>query len=354
MVNRKKVSIIVPIFNVEKYVAYCIESLINQTYQNIEIILVNDGSSDSCSEIVDYYAARDQRILPVHKKNGGVSDARNTGMLYASGKYTFFIDGDDWIDHTLINELVNGMEQYNADVVQTGHYYAYPDYLLYDNRLENQYQQPKVLDNRQLMKELVLNRNVKNFAWGKLYKTKLIQDIPFQKGVIFEDVCWSHLVMQRVKTYVIMHKPLYYYYQHPDSIVGTYSVKHLDYLEGLKKRHDFLEQYYTDLVELSYKELVKANLIHYQLLLRDRRKDRSGIFRTEIRIYMKKVYPHARKALLGDKVLRLEISLFNIHPYLYILFLLIKKGLQIVRFLPKEKGLMQIKSKQRNKSEFSL
>ena len=354
MLTRKKVSIIVPIFNVEKYLPYCIESLINQTYQNIEIILVNDGSPDSCREIVDYYAARDHRIIPIHKKNGGVSDARNTGIAYASGEYTFFIDGDDWVDHTLINEMVDRLEQFNADIVQTAHYYAYPEYLLYDNQFENQFTQPKVLDNRQLMKELVRNQFVKNFAWGKLYKTKLIQGIPFQKGIFFEDVCWSYLVMQRVDTYVIMHKPFYYYYQHADSIVGTYSVKHLDYLEGLKKRHEFLEQHYTDLVELSYKELAKANLIHYQLLLRHRKKDPSGMYRTEIKIYMKKVYPYVQKALFGEKALRMEVKLFNIHPYLYILALFIKKSLRMMRLLSRPNGLVQIKSKQRNKSEVNV
>ena len=354
MLNQNKVSIIVPIFDVEVYLPYCIESLVNQTYQNIEIILVNDGSPDSCGEIVDYYASRDQRIIPIHQKNGGVSDARNTGMDYASGEYTFFIDADDWIDHTLIKELVDSMEQFNADVVQTTHYYAYQDYLLQDKRFDHPFNHPKVLDNRQLMRELVLNQTVKNFAWGKLYKTSLIQDIPFQRGVLFEDICWSYLVMQKVDTYVILDKPLYYYYQHAESMVATYSVKHLDYLEELKKRHRFLEQHYTDLVELSYKELAKANLIHYQLLLRNRRVDSNGIHRTEIKAYMKRVYPSVRKALLSDKALSLEVTLFNVHPYLYVLSLFIKKGLRMMRILSQSKGLVQIKRKQRNKSEVSV
>ncbi len=342
MLKQKKVSIIVPIFKVEQYLPRCIESLIAQTYENIEIILVNDGSGDSCEEIIDYYGERDHRIIPVHKKNGGVSDARNTGMAYSSGDYTFFVDGDDWVDPTCVKRLVDRIEQDNADIVQTSFYYAHKDYLLYDERFEKQDDPPTVLDNHQLMVELVGNQIVKNFAWGKLYKTELIRDIPFQKGIFFEDVFWSHLVMQRVHKYVITHQPLYYYYQHAESIVATYSVKNLDFLQALKQRHGFLEKYYSHLVGESYKEIVKAHLIHYQLLVRNRKKDPSGMYRTEIKLYIQRNYVLLQRAVNADKELKLALSLFHYHPSLYILFLSVKKVLRMLRLLPGTKGFKRI------------
>lgn len=348
MLNKKKVSIIVPVYKVEKYLPRCVESLISQTYQNIEIILVNDGSPDSCGEIIDYYADHDQRIIPVHKQNGGVSDARNTGMAYSSGEYTFFVDGDDWIAPALIHGLVDRMEHFHADVIQTAHYYAYEDYFLYDHRFEQRDNPPVVLDNQQLMRELVLNQVVKNFAWGKLYKTDLIKDTPFQEGIFFEDVFWSHLVMQKVDTYVITHEPLYYYYQHADSIVASYSVKNLDFLKGLKQRHEFLEQHYSDLVDESYKEIAKAHLIHYQLLLRNRKKDPAGMYRTEIELYIRENFSFLYEAVQKDKGLRQELMFFHIDPYLYIAFLLVKKGLRMMRILPKPIGLERMMVTEKN------
>lgn len=346
--NQKRVSMIVPVYKVEKYLPRCIESLIAQTYQNIEIILVNDGSPDSCGEIINYYANRDQRVIPVHKKNGGVSEARNTGMSLLSGEYTFFVDGDDWIAPTLVNSLVERMEQFNADVIQTAHYYAYRDYVLYDDRFEQRDDPPMVLDNHQLMRELVLNQVVKNFAWGKLYKTELIKDIPFQNGIIFEDVYWSSLVMHRVHTYVITHEPLYYYCQHADSIVASYSVKSLDYLKGLKQRHEFLEKHYSHLVEDSYKEIAKAHLIHYQLLLKYRKIDPAGMYRTEIELYIRENFSLLYKAIQKDKELKQELTFFHIHPYLYIVFLSVKKGLRMMHLFPKPQGLKRMMATEKN------
>ena len=199
------------------------------------------------------------------------------------------------------------------------------------------------------MKELVVNQIVKNFAWGKLYKTALIRDIPFQKGIFFEDVFWSHLVMQRVDTYVITHEPLYYYYQHAESIVASYSKKNLDFLQGLKQRHAFLEKYYSHLADESYKEMVKAHLIHYQLLVRNRKTDSSGMYRTEIRLYIEKNYARLQKAVAENKELKLDLTLFQFHPSLYILFLAVKKLLRIMRLLPRTKGLKRIITDQKDR-----
>ncbi len=110
------------------------------------------------------------------------------------------------------------------------------------------------------MNELIKNESVKNFAWGKLYRTAMIKDIPFEKGVLFEDVFWAHQVMHRVNTYVINHEPLYYYRQRADSIVSTYTLKNLDILKGLKLRHDFIVSFYKELTDESYRGILKISL----------------------------------------------------------------------------------------------
>ena len=127
-----KVSIVVPIYKVEKYLRRCVDSIINQTYRNLEIILVDDGSPDKCGQIIDEYKEKDSRIISLHKKNGGLSDARNYGMKYVTGEYIFFLDSDDYIKSETIETLINLSLKYQADIVQGGFYYKYENYLLYD------------------------------------------------------------------------------------------------------------------------------------------------------------------------------------------------------------------------------
>lgn len=338
----QKVSVVVPIYKVEKYISRCVDSILNQTYKNLEIILVDDGSPDKCGTIAENFAQIDNRIIAVHKENGGLSDTRNYGMGYVTGDYTLFVDSDDWLDRKMIEELVQASGKFQADIVQTAFYYAYDHYLLFDNRVYHRDYPPIIYDNRELMAQLVINKKVKNFAWGKLYKTKIIRDIPFKIGVLFEDVFWSHKVMQRVKTFVSLNDPLYFYFQRDDSIVATYTPKNLDIIKGLKERQSFIEEYYEHLTDESYKVIVQTNLIHYNLLLRNRKKDKRGFFRKEKQHYIKNNYTKLHKAVAHDKLLKKQLFLFRIHPYFNILFLGIEKVLSKISIIPQAIGLERI------------
>lgn len=340
----QKVSIIVPIYKVEKYLSRCVESILNQTYSNLEIILVDDGSPDNCGKIADRYANENQRIIAVHKENGGLSDARNFGMQYVSGEYVLFVDSDDWLDENMISEMIRASSQYKADIVQTGFYYAYEDYLLYDNRYIRDYACPRVLDRQTLMLELVKNEKVKNFAWGKLYRAEQIKEIPFKTGVLFEDVFWAHLVMDRVNTYVILHQPSYYYFQRSDSIVATYTPRNLDILVGLIERHSFIEKFYGDLIDESYKVILKTSLIHYYLLLVNRKTDRGGLYRKEIELFIREHLLHMRKAVEKEPSLKRQLMLFSLHPFLNFGYLAIMKLFRKLYLLPKPSGLEKLKS----------
>ncbi|KIL49358.1 glycosyltransferase family 2 protein [Jeotgalibacillus soli] len=344
MYQTEKVSVVVPIYKVEKYIQKCVDSILNQTYTNIEVILVNDGSPDSCGLIADQYERFDPRVKVIHKENGGLSDARNVGMKHATGEFTVFVDSDDWIEKNMIEEMVNSSHKFKADAVQSAFYYAYEDKLLFDHRTYLKNAAPVILNNKRLMYELVKNENVKNFAWGKLFKTVMIRDISFEKGVLFEDVFWAHKVMHRVDTYVLLHQPLYHYTQRSDSIVANYTPKNLDIIKGLKERHRFIEAYYQDLTDESYKAILKMSLIHYNLLLQNRKKDKDGVFRKEIQHYIQHHYKSLERAVLGDRQLKRQLQLFSIHPSLNVLFLVLKKGLRLAKFISKPAGLEQVKS----------
>src|SRR5699024_9505401 len=129
LIARDIVSVIVPLYKVERYIDRCVDSIVSQTYTDLEIILVNDGSPDNCGSIADAYAEKDDRIRVIHKKNGGLSDARNAGMQLATGTYTMFVDSDDWIEPKMVETMVEMSKRYAAQVVQAAFYYAY------DNKL---------------------------------------------------------------------------------------------------------------------------------------------------------------------------------------------------------------------------
>lgn len=340
--QKKKVSIIVPIYKVEKYIARCVDSILQQTYSNLEVILVNDGSPDNCGKIADHYREKDARIKVIHKQNGGLSDARNKGMELATGAFTMFVDSDDWLNKNMIKTMMNSGLNFKADVIQTAFYYAYDDQLLIDHRYYKTSDPSVLLDNKALMYELVKNEKVKNFAWGKLYKTELIKHIPFKTGVLFEDVFWAHQVMQQVDSFLILHEPLFYYYQRKDSIVATYSPNSLDIIKGLKERHHFIEQYYEELVDESYKTILQTCLVHYNLLVINRKSDKDRFYRREIENYIQKNDHSFRNAVKDDRQLRKQLSLFLIHPYMNIGFLGGRKFLRKMRILSKPKGLKRV------------
>lgn len=245
-----KVSIIVPIYNVEKYIHKCIDSILSQTFTDFELILVDDGSPDKCGEICEQYALKDNRIKVVHKENGGLSDARNAGIDVASGKYIYFIDSDDWISPNSIISLLNFAEDNQCEIVQGGFYYAYENQMLYSNGKIKENSEPFCIDREEAMMELIKNNYIKNFAWGKLYLTSIVKEHKFLKGVYFEDSYWQHLIIHEITKYGIIPSPLYFYIQRASSISGDFSIRNLDLLKGYESRISFIEVYYPQFYNL--------------------------------------------------------------------------------------------------------
>lgn len=261
------VSVIVPIYEVEKYLRKCIDSICNQTYKQLEIILVDDGSTDSCGSICDKYSKVDKRIVVIHKKNGGLSSARNAGLDVASGAYIAFVDADDFVHPQFIEILIGLCEKYECDIAQC-------DFLTISEQslilpLNSQRSLISYTGKQALHQLCIGKEDVKYIvAWNKLYKRELFYEIRYPLGKIHEDEFTTYRIIWKAKKMIITNQYLYYYLQRPESIMGRkYSVKRLDALEAFRERLDFLKenklekeyfatiQKYIDLIERNYKAL---------------------------------------------------------------------------------------------------
>jgi len=267
------ISIIIPIYNVEEYLEKCIASVIQQTYINLEIILVDDGSTDRSSLICDLYAKKDSRIHVIHKENGGLSDARNVGIKKATGAYVFYLDADDYIVENCIASLYKKAKIHNADVVQSNFYYEYSNYLLYDNILRGK---TKVYSKKDAMKALIAQRIIKNFAWGKLIRVDIAKKNLFIKGKYFEDTFWKFNVIHACLIYVVLGVPMVHYLQRQDGISGQFSIRNLDQLEGEVLRLEFLKNNYPDLFVKGLKEFEHKLNQHVILVKHLNQEEQSG------------------------------------------------------------------------------
>lgn len=259
-----KISLIIPIFNVAKYLRQCLDSIYAQIEPNYEIILINDGSTDNSKDICDEYKLKFSQTIVVHKENGGLSEARNTGIKIATGEYICFIDSDDWLRPDAISILLNFAIKNQCQVVQGSFYYAYDNYLLYYNNVKT----TLILDRVQAMKELLKNESIKNFAWGKIYKTEIVKKHLFIKGVYFEDSYWQHLIINEIDNYGVIPTPLYYYRQREESISGSFNENILDLLRGYEARISFIEKEFPEMTKMIIKQYWK---ICTSILLRSKR-----------------------------------------------------------------------------------
>ena len=207
-----KISIIVPVYNVGKFLTKCLDSLINQTLQDIEIILVNDGSTDNSQAIIDTYAANYPEIIKAFvKKNGGLSDARNFGMKKATGDFIGFVDSDDFVDLTMFETLYNRAIETESDVVVCAH-----DSVTLDKKNQIKKRKFYPLENTKVFGASIFEspeilEYVHSFAWNKLYKREVIEGFEFPKGQLFEDSAIIYNILSRAKKIEAVNQPLYFY-----------------------------------------------------------------------------------------------------------------------------------------------
>lgn len=253
----KLISVVLPIYNVENYIEKCIESILNQTYSNIEIILVDDGSPDSCPEMCDEYAKKDKRVRVVHKENGGLSDARNAGIKVASGEYITFVDSDDYVDRDYIEFLYNTIEKENADIAIGAHR------VLYDSGkiIEKATHENSILEPKEVLERILYDDGIDLSAWGKLYKMSLFEDIKFPKGRLFEDSATTYMLIDKAKKIAINSESKYNYIIRKDSISNAkFSPKKMDLITSTKEMTEYVKNKYPDLEKAANRRLIYAYL----------------------------------------------------------------------------------------------
>lgn len=244
------ISVIIPVYNVEKYVDECIKSVVKQTYTTLEIILVNDGSEDSSGTICDKWSQKDKRIRVIHKKNGGLSDARNTGILSAHGDLIGFVDSDDIIYPTMYEQLFKIMKETNSDISCCG---IDRTCLFSWKRQEKKIKEKiEIYSPEEALEAIIREKAIFVTVWNKLYKKDAIIEYLFPINKCHEDEFWTYLVIGRAKKIAQIETAYYGYRQRNDSIMKKkFSVCRLDLLDARKKRLDFFEKEYPALVSLA-------------------------------------------------------------------------------------------------------
>lgn len=244
----EKISVIVPIYKVEQYLDRCVKSIQNQTYENLEIILVDDGSPDSCGAMCDAYAKQDSRILVIHKLNGGLSDARNAGIEVATGEYLAFIDSDDWMDADMLEILYNVCQQYGADIAECSYRNLYSDCVKEETACTAEIVEADAIFALEGMLDW---KYFKPNAWNKLYKRKVIGDIRYPKGKIHEDEFTTYKFFFNADKLVYVDVSKYNYdRRRTDSITGDkFREANLDSCWAFRERIDFFREHQIDSLE---------------------------------------------------------------------------------------------------------
>lgn len=288
------ISVIVPIYKVENFLDRCVQSIVNQTYKNLEIILVNDGSPDRCPAICDKWAGQDKRIQVIHKENGGLSDARNAGMKAAKGEYIGFVDSDDWLHAQMYEKLYRAICRENCEI-------AACDFVKTEGlgqgeiRLEQEDGKATCYRTEEALKALITEQGLRQVVWNKLYKRELIHKLFFAYGKYNEDEFWTYQAIARANKVVTLSYIGYYYYQRGDSIIGdAYSLKRLDALEGKEKRQEFIDGNFPKISGIARLNLFYSYCYAYQCGLRCLNKEDMKIARERIRKGMKR-FPLSKK-----------------------------------------------------------
>lgn len=306
------ISVVVPIYNVEKYLRECLESIINQTYKNLEIILVNDGSKDASPQICEEYQKKDKRIKVIHKENGGLSDARNQGINIAQGEYITFIDSDDYINKAYIEKLYNAIKENNVKISQCGIVKVNNQ----DEILEKiGYVENQIKSGKELIKEIYKGHWTENIVvWNKMYLTKLFKNIRYPVGKIHEDEFITYKILYNLDKMAVISECLYNYRQTGESIVSKkFNLKRLDILEALEERIKFLKnKNERELYELTLRCYLQKTAESYaktRLYINDNKQ----ILKELVKKYRKN-YKYVLKAKKIKLFIRLRMGIFYISP----------------------------------------
>lgn len=304
------ISIIIPVYNVEKYINNCMESVCRQTYQNLEIILVDDGAKDSSGNICDEWAKKDSRIVVIHKMNGGLSDARNVGIQAASGKYLMFIDSDDIVSELLVEHLYSGITEADAQISICDPVHLRPD----EQPLYQHAKKQKYYNAEDALCEMMYQTSFLFSAWGKLYRAELFNDICFPVGLLFEDVAVMYKLFAKCEKIVYTDAKLYGYLHRENSITtAKFSKRDCDILGICKKQVAFAENFSPKVYKAAMTYQVVGALRVYL------NASNSDEFQEEIQFCKKIIRQNIKNVLFNNRCrakLRIALLLFCINENL--------------------------------------
>lgn len=320
------ISVVVPIYNVEKYIENCIKSIINQTYDNLEIILVDDGSKDNCGKICDEYATKDNRIKVMHKENGGLSDARNCGLEISNGKYVIFIDSDDWIEKNMIELLYSNIIKANADIsicefVEEDEQGKVVSQKIYDN-------ETVVFDSEGAIKDLIIQKTLTNHAWNKLYSKKIFNNVRYPKGQLMEDISTTYKLFENSKKIIYQNTALYHYLQRSKSILGNITRRRIDDQDkAINERNEYLQNKYPQLIkEIEIDNLKNVKTLYYLAIIGNY-KDMYNSNKYKEYYKVAKEYYKKNQENIDDKD-KLSLKLFYTNKELYKIYVKLKTKLK--------------------------
>ncbi len=240
------ITVVVPVYKVEKYLRQCVDSVLAQTYKNLEIILVDDGSPDNCPGICDEYAEKDERVKVIHRENGGLSAARNSGIKIAEGKYISFIDSDDYVQPVYIEQLYCALVSFDAAVSECS--YSHKESEL-DSQLKSDF---KLYSDKEALTEILIERDLITSACGKLFVTEIFENIRFPEGQLYEDYAVMPMIFNKAKKISFVDSKLYFYRVNDESITkSSFNEKHMQYFEVAERVNEYIEKKYPDLLKHS-------------------------------------------------------------------------------------------------------
>lgn len=285
------ISVIIPVYKVENYLDKCVKSVVNQTYKNLEIILVDDGSPDNCPKMCDKWDKKDNRIKVIHKKNGGLSDARNKGIDIAKGDYITFIDSDDYVENNYVEFLYKNLVYNNADISMGKHYIKYPNKTI-NTGSGKEY----ILNSHDCFDKLLYGEDFDVSAWAKLYKAELFKNIRYPKNRIFEDSATTYKLIDKANMVVLNSEPIYNYIIREDSITtNSFNEKKMELITSTKEMCEYIEDKYPDLKSGCKRRVIYAYLSTLTQLIKCKR-----INKKYKKILMKYIKEN-RKEVLKDK-----------------------------------------------------
>ena len=260
--KEEKISVIVPIYKVEQLLSRCVESIQNQTYKNLEIILVDDGSPDKCGDICEDYVEKDSRIRVIHKSNGGLSDARNVVIEFASGKYICVVDSDDWLDLDMIEMLYNVCTDRGADIVECSFRNIYSNYIQEETRCTAAVTEA---DSVFALEGMLDWKYFKPVAWNKIYKRATIGDIRYPVGKIHEDEFTTYKYFYNANKLVYVDVSKYNYDRtRTDSITGTgFGEQSIDACFAFRERLDFFREHHIDTLIRKLNDIYCYQVLYY-------------------------------------------------------------------------------------------